>query len=739
MRALCYRAQTGFLLLHMTSSILLTLSLLFDIRGVVLDPAGKTVEGALVACGSDTATTSASGAFQLSGTQSCQAKVSKEGFDTQETALDPQKENEIRLALAGTSERVVVTATGAPIALEEAGVAATVVTEHDLQIRQFTPVADMLRDVPGITVVQTGSGGGITSVFTRGGGSNSSMVLLDGIPMTDPGGALNFAYLTTPGLERIEVVRGPESALFGAEAASGVIQMFSKHGDPEQKIPHGTAVYERGSFSTDRWTGSLDGGLGGRIDYALMADQHRSTGQFPNNVFRNDTGTANLGFRLGDATSLRSIYRTFDSYTGTPGTTFYGVFNHDAKQLVKDHALSVKLDDARGRRYSQRAYYAYHRFRSIFQDFQPEPYRIAALVRTIPATPGNPARTYLVRMADPTTVPDPGTSLVIRNASTFPSSSVSITERSSGNYQGTLAHKGGNFIFAYQVERQSGFISRSDVGRTNNGVSLFDQVSIGRRISLSGGARIEHSSIFGGRFAPRAAVTFLLPTNTYFRVSVARGIKEPSLLESFANESTYRGNPNLRVEKTDSFEAGLTREWFGRRIITEASYFRNYYRDLITFVSDPVTFFGSWANVDKSWARGVELSGTGRISGIVRVRASYTKLYTRIVNSGSVANIGTQLVRRPRNSGTLSLEVTPKRWSFVIGARIVGERTDTPSTFGVNRLDPYQNVFLNGSFQINKHFEPFLRINNLGDQNYQEVLGYGQWGRNATGGLRVVW
>src|SRR5262249_206581 len=155
--------------------------------------------------------------------------------------------------------------------------------------------------------------------------------------------------------------------------------------------------------------------------------------------------------------------------------------------------------------------YAYHRDRSIFQDFLPETYRVAALIRTVPGAPGEPSKIYLVRMADPATVPDPGTTLVVRNASTFPGSSLAIPERSSGNYQGTLTPKGGNFVFAYQVERQSGFISRADVGRTNNGVSLFDQVSIGRRISISGGARIEHSSIFGGRFAPRGAITFLLP------------------------------------------------------------------------------------------------------------------------------------------------------------------------------------------------------------------------------------
>jgi vitamin B12 transporter len=716
---------------------LFLLSFLADVRGVVVDPSGKMVPGAQVVCGSETTATDDQGAFRLGGSAKCEGRITKAGFAPQTATLEPDKDNRVELTLASVSDRVVVSATGAPVALEEAGVAATVITAREIEVRQHAPVAEMLRDVPGLSVVQTGSGGGIVSVFTRGGGSNATVVLLDGVPVTDPGGALNFAYLTTPGLEKIEVIRGPESALFGAEASSGVIQFFSKRGDPEARIPHGSAVYERGSFSTDRWTGSLSGGLGGRLDYALTADQHRTTGQFPNNVFRNDTGTANLGFRLSDSTNLRAVYRTFDSYTGTPGTTYYGVFNHDARQFVKDHALSLKVDDARGSRFSQTGYFAYHRLRSIYQDFVPESYRIAAMVRTVP---GTPARTFVERLVDPsTTVADPGTNLVSRQAQTFPGTNLSITSRASANYQGSLMHKGGTLVFGYQGEQQGGFISRSDVDRFNNGVSLYDQVSLGRRVSLAGGARIEHSSIFGGRFAPRGAVTFQLPTNTYLRLSLARGIKEPSLLETFARESFYVGNPNLRVEKTDSFEAGLYREWFGRRVRTEAAYFRNLYHDLIQYVTDPQTFIGSWQNVDRSWARGLELSGSGKVARFVTVRASYTRLYSRVVRSQTAADIGQELPRRPRNSATLGLELTPRRWTLAVGARILGQRRDVFTAFGNNYLQGFENAYLNGSWQINSHLAPFIRINNLADQTYQEVSGYGQWSRHAVGGLRITW
>lgn len=721
----------------MTSVLLLIYSSLIALHGVILDPSGRPIEGARIECGATVVSSDSSGNFEIPGDRRCEASVSKPGFATRNLTFEPTQENQISLSIAPLSERVVVSATGAPVAIEEAGVAATVFTGKDIEARQYAPVQDLLRDVAGLSVVQTGSNGGITNLFTRGGGSNSSVVLLDGIPLTDPGGDINLVSLTTPGLERIEVVRGPESALFGAEAASGAIQMFTRRGDPEQTKPHGMLSYERGSFSTDHWTGALDGGLASRVDYALTADQYRSTGQFPNNAFRNTTGTVNAGFKLSDATSIRVIYRTYDSYTGSPGATFYQAYNLDAQQFDRDNALSIRLDDARGTRFTQSAYFAYHRLSSSYFDLQPESYRIAALLRTVPdAHP----RVYLVRMVDPsTTVADPGTTLSVLDYSTsFASTtSFSLTNRTSANYQGILAHRRGSFTFSYGYERQGGTISDADVTRRNNGITLYDQIAFGHRVFISGGARIEHSSIFGARFAPRGAVTFRLPTDTFLRFSLARGIKEPTLLQSFANTSSYIGNPKLRPEKTDSFEVGLSREWFGRRLLTEASYFRNLYTDLIQFTFD--TFPWTWFNTDKSWARGMELSGTAKLTSAITLRANYTKLYTKVTQAATASTIGTELLRRPRNSGTVSLQFARGRWNLTGGARFVGERQDNDFVFGINRNPAYNYVYLSGSFQATRHLAPFIRMNNLLDEQYQESLGYSALGRYTAGGMRITW
>lgn len=717
------------------------------LTGNVTDPQGAMIPDASVSvsqAGAERLTRSGSdGRYRMENLRPGEAilEVSASGFQRFRRTVQletgaAERIEDVRLEVSALSDSVLVTAgRGAPVSLEEAGISATIVTEGDLKAKNFNRVSDVLRDVPGLNVVQTGSNGGTTSLFGRGGESNAMMVLIDGVPVTDPGGSINLVGLSTPGLERMEVVRGPQSALFGAEAANGVIQMFTKRGDPESQKVHGEIAYERGSFSTDHWTAGLNGGLLNRIDYSLTTDQYRSTGQYPNNAFRNTTGTANIGFRLSDRDSVRAIYREYDSFTGTPGATAFQAYNLDAGQFDRDSVVGVRFDDARNSWFTQRANFGYHRLRSNFADYLPESYALSALVRDEPG-----GQVYFVRMVPPGSSPDPGTRLVNSTISTFPSTSLSITDRTSAGYQATMNHTGGTFVAGYDFERQSGLITGNNVDRRNHGLSFYDQYAWRQRIFFSAGARYEHSSIFGNRFAPRGAVTFRLPTDTYLRLSLARGIKQPSLLESFAKASSYYGNPSLRPAKTDSFEAGLNRDWFNRRLHTEVAYFRNRYTDLIQFVSGPPPdYIGTWLNVSKSWSRGVELMGSAKINSYLTAQASYTRLYTKITSSATTSDLGQQLLRRPLNSGSASLQIAPRRWSVVVGARFVGNSRNSFASFGVNRITAYNYAYMSASWQASEHIVPFLRMNNLFDEQYQEVNGYGAWSRTTHGGIRVIW
>lgn len=709
------------------------------VRGVVSDPTGRPVPGAQVACGTETTSTDSSGSFQLA--HSCKATITREGFAQQTVKLDESSSADavrITLALASASDQVLVTATGSPVALDEAGVAATVFTAQDFQAPHLAFVEDLLRDVPGVNVVQTGVSGGLTNLFSRGGDSDSTLVLLDGVPVTEPGGSIDFSNLTAAGIERMEVVRGPESALFGAEASSGVIQLFTKQGDAESATPHGSLTYERGSFSTDHAAGTLDGGLFQKLDYALTFDQFRSAGEFANSAHRLTSGTGNLGFRISDHTQLRAIFREFDSYTGDPGQTAYGLLDFLANERVRDSTLGVRLNDQRGRHFVQHVQFGYHRYRDIFMDSSAGTDNVAALLRSAPN--GN---TYLVALANPNnpTIPGaapPGTFFLASSFEFFPSSSLELTARENAAYEGTLTQAHGALNFGYEFERQAGNISGFDAARYDNGFFVNEQYSPASWIFLNAGARLQQSSTFGAEFTPRGAITLRLPANTYFRVSGGRGIKEPELIDNFAATTFYVGNPNLKPETTDSFEAGLFREWFSRRLRTEASWFRNSFTDLIEF--DSGVNPGTWINIDKAWARGVELSASARLFKFMSVRGGYTRLYTDVVNDADPTQIGLPLVRRPANSGSISFELAPRRFTFAAGARFVGERQEQDFVFySITRNPGYTFVFVDGSWNIAKHFTPFFRVNNLTNANYQEVLGYQALSRNGMLGLRLTW
>jgi vitamin B12 transporter len=336
--------------------------------------------------------------------------------------------------------------------------------------------------------------------------------------------------------------------------------------------------------------------------------------------------------------------------------------------------------------------------------------------------------------------------LVKNEVSLYPFPGATFSDRKTAEYQGTLNHTGGALVFGYEFERQGGLISGSDVDRTNNGVFVHEQYSVGRRIFLTGGFRAEHSSTFGRRFAPRGSATALLfgqhgaLSSTWFRVSAGRGITEPSLLQNFAREDFYVGNPALTPEKINTYEAAITQELFGRRVRAEVAAFRNSFSDLIVF--DFSNFPGTWSNIDRSWARGVETSLTARPFQAVSVTAAWTRLDTRITRTDSLSpysGVGQPLPRRARNSGSVVLQLSPKRWTLVAGGRFMGERQDADFVFNITRSPAYANAFVSASYRLTNNITPYLRIDNMTDERYAEVLGYPALSRNAIGGLRLSW
>ncbi len=715
-----------------------------NIHGTVLDPSGHPVEGARLNCGNEAVYSSAEGRFSFSSQDPCQARVEKAGFVSQTAMLSAGEDNKITLAVAGPVEKVVVSATRTETTPEQAAVAATVITGQRLEALNYPLLADVFRDVPGLQVSSYGPPGALAQVYTRGAARTGTLVLLDGVPLNDPGGEIHLEHLSSEGIDRVEVIRGPESALFGAEAAAGIIQIFTKHGDTEDTVPHGSISYARGSFQTDQWIASLNGGLLKRLDYALSAAELHTVGEFQNTFDRDNTGNANLGYKISSATQIRGVFHIYDAHVGTPGQVAYRIDDPIPNEETRDETLSLRLDDSRGSNYLQQFTFGYNHLSDRYNDDEPfgeQP--VAALVRDV----GGPVpRTYFAALLNPNAIPNqipPGLRLVQSDAFFGPSDSLNLTERKIAGYQGTLSHRTGALVFGYNYQKQSGVLSGVAASRDNNGFFMNLQERLGSRISLSGGARLEHSSAFGTIWSGRAGASFEVAgehgalSSTSLRFSAGRGVTEPSLLENFAVSPYFHGNPALRPETTATYEAGLVSDWFHRRVRTEVAAFRSSFQDLIAFVGD------SWQNIEASWARGLETSAEARLPRSLTVNASYMRLYTRVTAStspfDSTTGIGQELLRRPRNSGALSIAATPRRWSFVAGGRFVGERQDADFTFGVTRNPGFENIYASGSYRVNSHVIPFLRVDNLLNERYEEVLGYQALSRTLLGGMRLAW
>jgi outer membrane cobalamin receptor len=715
------------------------------VRGVIIDPLGHAVEGARVTCQNQSVYTNVEGRFAITVVDKCEARIEKTGFEPLTRDLTAPREAQITLELAGRTETVVVSANRTETTPEQAAVAANIITEQQLAARQYPMLFDMLREIPGLQVSAYGPLGALSDVFTRGAERTGTLVLLDGVPLNDPGGELHLENLSSEGLDRVEIVRGPESALFGAEAAAGVIQLFTKRGSPENVMPHGSASYERGSFQTDRWIANLTGGLLGRLDYSLSASETHTAGEWPNTFYRNNTGTASIGYKISNSTQLRGVFRVYDAIAGTPGQVAYGIDNLVPNEHERDDTVGLRLDDSRGSNYRQQFTFGFHRLTDRYNDNEPSGVQpIAALVRNVA---GPLPAVYFVTLVNPYNPPSvipPGLA-VIQTANYFggDNDSLNLTERKTAGYQGALSYRGGALVFGYDYQDQEGSLSRVAASRANNGFFANVQQNFGRRLFLSGGARVEHSSAFGTIGSGRGGASFQLLgehgalSSTLFRLSAGRGVTEPSLLQDYAQSPYFHGNPALRPEDTTTYEAALVSQWWGRRIKTEVAAFRSSFHDLILFVGD------TWQNIEASWARGVETSAQARVSNNILLTGSYMRLYTRITASATPTSpdtgIGYELLRRPRNSGSLSIAVTPRRWSLVIGGSFVGERQDSDFTFGVTRNAGYENVFASASYDIARHITPVFRIDNLLNERYEEVLGYQANSRAFLGGLRIHW
>jgi vitamin B12 transporter len=407
--------------------------------------------------------------------------------------------------------------------------------------------------------------------------------------------------------------------------------------------------------------------------------------------------------------------------------------------------------ERRSEKFSERIQLGFTRFRDYFEDDLSEgPFDIGAIVTGTAGARG-PAGVRLVRflssadLAATNFIIKPGARLVRRTVTLSASApSETITQRRTAEYQGIWNYSAHDSLsFGYDFEQERGITNVTPPLRNNHGLFVSHQHNLGARLFLTESARLEDNSVFHRKATPRFALSYVLTPTTRLKGSAGTGISEPSFLQNFASDPAFVGNRDLRPERSRSFEAGIDQQLFGSVLAMDGTVFDNRFRDLIVFTPLAPPLISTWVNLEGSRARGLETSARIRISKL-RVRGEYTFLDTRVTASASPTSastgIGQELPRRPRHSGALDVTAQFRRGFVNLNTTFVGERQDSDGVgFGIVRNPRYQKVDLGGSYAVRPSIDLIVRIENLLNRRYEEVLGYTALGRNVLAGLNVRW
>jgi vitamin B12 transporter len=609
-------------------------------------------------------------------------------------------------------EIVVTSPTTIPTPISQIGSSVTVITAQDIERDQRRTVSDALSTVPGLNVVQTGGPGGDTSVFMRGTNSNHVKVLIDGIDVSDPSSAnrtFNFGHLLTADIERIEVLRGPQSGLYGSEAIGGVISITTKKGEGPPKV---TGMAEAGSFGTFNQTASLSGSDGG-FNYSFNAAHMRveSTPVTPlellppgrkrnNDTYNNWTYSSRLGYDVNEHLSFNWVGRYTDSklfFTGDDFTVFPPVPAAErsiavAHQFFTRGEAAMSLLDDRLKSYFGIAY-------TDTWNWNKEPDTAFGLTA-------------------PTINKGDRVKVDWRNVATVA--------------------PGHNFVWGVEREDERIFTATEAGVTGNTGTYLELQSNFYERFFLVANARLDDNDSFGRHATWRVTPSFIIPySETKLKGSVGTGFKAPSLNQLFVDLPAFGffANPNLQPEESFGWDAGFEQPLFGDWFRYGMTYFHNDITNLITFISDPVTFTSTLINVGQAETKGVEMFAMWNVIPQFRLRGDYTHVRTIDVDTQL------ELLRRPRDKWSVTAIYTPIE-QFQLSATVlhVGPWIDANRNFTIPRLtNPgYTIVNLAAHYWVNEQVKLFARVDNLFDLEYQNPTGFERPGVGVYGGIRFA-
>jgi vitamin B12 transporter len=710
------------------------------VTGTVVDSSGRALPRVLVTLLDTsgqvlgTTFTYADGTFRFDAPTSagCRIQATLAGFQPASVECGSGNDVKINLAVAPIEEAVVVTATRTEAPVAQLATSLTVFNADDIARRQNPLLLDLLRTTPGAVVVANGTRGAVASLFLRGGESNYTKVLLDGIPLNEPGGTFDFGNVTTENLERVEVVRGAQSALFGSDAMAGVIQMFTSRA--AAGAPKASAMIEGGTFGTGRVSASA-AGRSGDLDYSVGVARVSTNNDGPNNEFDNTTLSGTAGVSLSRAATLRFTGRAEIGKTGTPGQTSFGRPDLDAFFERGNGVGGVSFNQQVTPAFTQRATYAL----SVSHQTSTN------LVLDPPYFPSFEGRSAPFQFFDFTY--DSHNELRRHYATYQADLRLPTASAAAGTHLLTTAldWDGERGVLEDRLEPTTIRASRNNVGWTVQDQALWS------RLFVTGSFRVEHNDSFGSAFMPRGSVAYVVQQSssglgaTKIRASAGLGVKEPTLIQSFSQSPFFLGNADLEPERSRSVDIGIEQRLVNDHARVELTWFANRYRNIIstrTISFDP--FSSQWFNIGLTRARGIELTGEAAPATGLRISAGYTRLESKIIESTSPFNEvfapGQPLFRRPKHSGFVGLAWAKDRLTADVTAVFVGHRVDSDFSYldpPLNSNDGYATWDVRAAYRVAGPLSITAAIDNLFDADYMDPLGYPALGRAVRVGARV--
>ena len=581
-------------------------------------------------------------------------------------------------------DTIVVTATRLGQTATETGSSLSIITAEEIEELGLIYVLDAIAQAPGVTINQNGTFGGNASVRIRGASSEQTVVLIDGIPVNDPsspGGGFNFARLDTENIERIEVLKGPQSTLWGTDAIGGIVSITTK--SPGAGFG-GEAFAEYGSFNTLRGGASVSNAsdVG---DFRLAAvtvssdgisKADEDNGNSEEDSFDSLTLSAKGGLNLpGEARLSADVLWTdaeseFDSFSsGAQGSVGDG----DEVSETEETAANVSL--------------------------------------TVPLIDGRLDNLFLVGHSD----------IKRENFRAGLPSFDADGERLLYRYQGTL-NANDRHRLAFGAEREE-TTANDDETSLDGLFALYELRPVGD-LTITAGLRHDDHERFGSETTTRLASVWSLSNNLSFRASWGEGFKAPTIFQTtFFCCGATEPNAELKAETSEAFDAGV--EWLSSdgRFQLGATVFRQETENLIDFDFE----IGGYLNIDEVESTGLELSGALALSDTLSLSLDYAYI-------DAEDGDGNALPRLPEHSGDLTLSYAPAGpFSGTVLLRYNGSETNTDTT----TLDSWLRVDLTGRYALSERVEVYGRIENLFDEDYQQILGYGTPGLSGSLGIRL--